>query len=109
MKKFLNKINTESKKWFIVSYLGMLIIFFTGLSRVMNLFHPLVMAGSVLALVGLAFFVVGILMHILYIGLGFFLGKILKKHILYLAKGFTYGSITILILTGIFIIVLNFK
>jgi len=96
-----NHINMESKKWFLVSYLVMLIIFFTAIHNLIGFIHSLMIA-PILALAGLVIAVIGIIMYIIYVGLGFFLGKILKKYSLYLAKGFTYGSITIIILTLLF-------
>ncbi|MGF6907901.1 hypothetical protein [Fusobacterium sp. PH5-44] len=97
------KIKPNSKKWFILSYFGMLIAFFAFLSQALGVINSFMVAAA-LAPIGIAIMCIVVFLYIVYIITGFILGKVLKKYSLYLAKGFTYGSITIITLTAIFLI-----
>ena len=96
------KAKIHGKRWFLLSYLGMIILFLGGCSLLLS-FFPVVI-GTIP--VGAFFISLSInlikAIYIIYILIGFILGRVLKKRSLYLAKGFTYASITIIILSVIF-------
>ena len=96
------KAKIQGKRWFLLSYLGMITIFFVGCSLLLSFFP--VAIGTIP--VGAFFLALSInlikAIYILFIILGFIFGRVLKKRSLYLAKGFTYGSITIIVLSVLF-------
>lgn len=96
------KAKFQGKRWFLLSYLGMMIIFFGGCSLLMSLF-PIVIGTAPVGAFMIAFSINLIkVIYIIFILIGFILGRVLKKRSLYLAKGFTYSSITIIVLSVLF-------
>ena len=100
------KSKFQGKKWFLLSYLIMIIGFVWGCSLLVS---TLSFAIGLAPLGGfiLAFFQNLIkAIYIIYPLMGFILGRVLKKRSLYLAKGFTYASITIIVFYVIFYVVI---
>ena len=95
------KAKFQGKRWFLISYLGMLIVFFAFISKIFKIIDSFMIAAGLMP-IALVMIIIGIIIYFVLIFVGFMLGKILKKYSLYLAKGFTYGSITVLVLTVVF-------
>lgn len=102
------KIKPNSKKWFLVSYLGMLIAFFVFLSQCFGIINSF-MVATALVPIAVVIICIVIFLYLVFLITGFILGKILKNYSLYLAKGFTYGSITIISLTTLFLLWITFR
>ena len=100
------KAKIQGKRWFLLSYLGMIILFLGGCSLLLT-FFPVVIGTIPVGAFILALSINLIkAIYILFILIGFILGRVLKKRSLYLAKGFTYGSITIIVLSVLFYVFL---
>jgi len=100
------KTKIQGKRWFLLSYLGMVIAFICGCVLVYSIMGFLIFSppfgASLLIFINL---VKGI--YILFLLVAFILGRVLKKSSLYLAKGFTYGGLTIIIMTILLYIFFN--
>ena len=101
-----DKVKFQGKRWFLLSYLGMIIAFIFGCVLVYSIMGFLIftppLGASLLIFINI---VKGI--YIIFLFTAFILGRVIKKHNLYLSKGFTYGGITIIIITILLYIFFN--
>lgn len=99
------KPKVQGKKWFLLSYLGMMTAFFTVFGLMFSIINFLLFTPP-LGTFFLVFINLGKAIYIIFLLAAFILGRVLKKRSLYLAKGFTYSGITIIIITILFYILI---
>jgi|GEM_PF-3226670 len=100
------KVKFQGKRWFLFSYLGMIIAFIFGCVLVYSIMGFLIftppLGASLLIFINLVKVI-----YTIFIFTAFILGRVLKKRSLYFSKGFTYGGITIIIMTILLYIFFN--
>ena len=100
------KSKFQGKKWFLLSYLGMMAVFFTVFGLMFSIMNFLLFTPPLGAFF-LIFIKLGKIIYIILLLVAFILGRVLKKRSLYLAKGFTCSGVTIIIITILLYIFFN--